>query len=547
MQRPHNNIARPLICIAAFLFIVILSSCARIDKTIDYSKDGIAAHGDTIVTASIADATTLIPIIAADSASHEICGLIYNGLIRYDKDLHITGELARQWHIEEGGRVITFYLRDDVRWHDGVPFTAYDVEFTYQRLIDDKTRTPYAGDFKKIESLEILDPHTVKVKYTEAFSPALASWGMLIIPRHILENEDLNTTRYSRSPIGTGPYKFLSWKSGQRIDLIANDDYFDNRPYIGRYVYRIIPDPATMFLELQAQGVDFMNLTPLQYKRQTDNRFFENNYNKFRYPSFGYTYLGYNLNNEKFKDIRVRKALNLAVDKSEIIKGVLMGLGRVCTGPFVPESWAFNKQVLSDPYNPDMAVKMLREAGWYDSDRDGIIDKDGKAFEFTILINQGNDSRKYAAEIIQHQLALVGVRVKIQVMEWSVLITEFINKKRFEAVLMGWSLSRDPDCYDIWHSSKTREGEFNFISYNNRKVDQLLEKARRVFSQQQRSDAYHKIHQILYDEQPYMFLWVPDSLPIVHRRFKNIKPAPAGIGYNFKEWYVPADQQRFSS
>ena len=148
MQSSHNNYIRPLIYIAAFLFALPLSGCAVSDKGIDYSQDSAPDYGDAIVTASIADATTLIPIVASDSASHEICALIYNGLIRYDKDLNIIGELARSWDIKAGGREIIFYLREDVRWHDGMPFTAEDVFFTYQKLIDPDVRTPYGGDFK---------------------------------------------------------------------------------------------------------------------------------------------------------------------------------------------------------------------------------------------------------------------------------------------------------------------------------------------------------------------------------------------------------------
>jgi peptide/nickel transport system substrate-binding protein len=541
----HNNYIKPLLYMAVFLFILSLAGCAKVGKSIDHSQDSAPVYGDTIVTASIADATTLIPIVASDSASHEICALIYNGLIRYDKDLNIIGELAKSWDIRAGGREMIFYLHENVKWHDGAPFTAEDVLFTYEKLIDPAVRTPYGGDFKKIESIEILDTYKVRVVYKEPFAPALSSWGMPIIPKHLLENEDLNTTRYSRFPIGTGPYKFTRWQSGQRVDLKANEYYFKGRPYIDRYIYRIIPDISTMFLELQAEGVDFMGLTPLQYERQTENEFFKTHYNKFRYPSFGYTYLGYNLLNDKFKDKKVRKALNMAVNKQELIDGVLMGLGRICTGPFVPESWAFNEAIVPDTYDLEGAKRLLAKAGWSDTNADGIIDKNGMPFEFTILINQGNDSRKYAAEIIQHQLSRAGIRVKIQVMEWSVLLTEFINKKRFEAVLMGWGLSRDPDCYDIWHSSKTREGEFNFISYKNTEVDRLLEQGRRVFDQKKRARVYNKIHSMLYDEQPYMFLWVADNLPIVHKRFKNIKPAPAGIGYNFIEWYVPDGQRKY--
>jgi len=541
MTKVHFIIG-PLIFSAALLFV---TGCGVVRSKIDYTQRGSPSYGDAIVDGSTADANTLIPFVASDSASHTICDLVYNGLVKYDKDLNLIGSLAESWEIKKNGLVIIFHLRKDVRWHDGVPFTASDVEFTYKRLIDPDVRTPYSGDFLKIKSLEVRNNYTVRVTYKEPFAPALASWGMSIIPRHLLENEDLNTTSYGQNPVGTGPYKFHRWKTAQRIDLVTNEDYFEGPPYIERYIYRIIPDSDTMFLELQAEGVDTMGLTPLQYHRQTNNDFFTTHYNKFRYPSFGYTYLGYNLLDNKFKDKRVRQALNLAVDKQEILDGILMGLGRVCTGPFVPEAWAYNKDVSPAAYDPQQAKELLLESGWQDSDQDGWIDKDDERFEFTIMTNQGNDQRRRAAEIIQHRLKEIGIKVKIQILEWSVFL-EFINKKKFESILIGWNLSRDPDCYDIWHSSKTKPGEFNFISYENAEVDNLLDKGRRTFDQQERAKIYNKIHEILYNEQPYMFLWVPDSLPIVHKRFKGIEPTAAGIGHNFIKWYAPTRQQRYS-
>jgi len=542
MQIMRNSYIRPLVISAVLLFSF---GCRARILNVDYSQPGEPFYGDAIVAGSIGDASTLIPIVASDSASHEICGLVYNGLLEYDKDLNLIGDLADRWQIEDDGKTIIFYLRDDVRWHDGEPFTAYDVEFTYKKIIDPNVMTPYSGDFLKVSDFEVIDNYTVKIRYDEPFSPALSSWTMWIMPRHILRAEDLNTTTYGRSPIGTGPYRFKRWKSGERIDLLANRDYFKGAPYIGRYIYRIIPDNATIFLELQAEGVDTMGLAPLQYRRQTSNEFFKSHYNRFRYPAFGYTYLGYNLNDEKFKDKRVRRALNLAIDKGELIDGALMGLGRVCTGPFVPESWAYNKNIKIDSYDLNESKRLLKEAGWEDTDGDGWLDKNNEVFRFTIITNQGNDQRRRAAEIIQRRFKDIGIDVKIKIFEWSVFIAEVINKKRFETILLGWGLSRDPDCYDIWHSSKTKEGEFNFISYQNREVDNLLEKGRRIFDQAERARIYNKIHKILYDEQPYMFLWVADSLPIVHKRFKNIEVAPSGISYNFIKWYVPKKQQRY--
>ena len=406
-------------------------------------------------------------------------------------------------------------------------------------------RTPYSGDFDRILKLETPDEFTVKVTYKEPFAPGLPSWGMWIMPEHILKNEDLNNTVFSRHPIGTGPYKFKSWRTGEKIELVSNHGYFEGRPRIDRYIYRVIPDDATIFLELQTLGVDLATLSPLQYARQTGNNFFKERYKKFKYPSFGFTYMAYNLSDPKFGDCRVRQAMNCAVNKQEIVDTIFFGLGRVTTGPYMMDSWAYNKDVLPAPYDLSKAKALLRDAGWVDEDLDGWLEKLGNEFEFTLIVNQGNAERLRCAEMIQGYLKDVGIRMKIRVLEWSALINEFINKKRFEAVLMGWFLSRDPDNYDIWHSSKTRPGEFNFISYNNPEVDRLLEEGRRTFDQPRREEIYHRIHEIIYEEQPYMFLYAGQTLPIVNKRFKNVEASPIGIGYNFIKWYVPRGEQRY--
>jgi peptide/nickel transport system substrate-binding protein len=504
-------------------------------------------YGDAIVLGSIADARTLVPILASDSASADICAMVFNGLVKYDKDINLAPDLAESWEIKEDGLVIIFHLKKNVLWHDGHPFTSRDVEFTYKKLIDPNVKTPYSGDFERIKSLEVLDDYTIKITYKEPFAPALSSWGMPIIPKHLLEKEDLNNTKFTRHPIGTGPYKFKSWKTQEKIELVSNHNYFEKRPYIDRYIYRIIPDESTIFLELQTQGLDSAGLSPLQFIRQTDSEFFKKYYRKFRLTSFGYTYLGYNLNDPKFKDKRVRQALNYAVDKQEIIDMVLLGLGKIATGPFMPESWGYNKEVIPVDFNPQKARELLKEAGWQDSNHDGWLDERGENFEFTILVNQGNEERLKVAQIIQRRLNDVGIKVKIKVLEWSVFLTEFIDKKNFEAVLLGWSLGRDPDNYDIWHSSKTKEGEFNFIGYKNEEVDRLLVEARRIFDQEKRKAYYHRIHSIIYDEQPYMFLYIPDILSILHSRFQGVKPAPIGISYNFIDWWVPKGQQRYKN
>ncbi|MBN2373669.1 peptide-binding protein [bacterium] len=486
-------------------------------------------------------------MLASDSASAEIAGLVHNGLVKYDKDIKVVGDLAESWEISEDGLVITFYLRRGVKWHDGEPFTSHDCLFTYQKMIDSNIATPYSQDFLRVKDAHVLDDYTFQVRYDEPFAPALVSWGMGIIPRHLMEKEDLNTTDYNRNPVGTGPYRFKEWVTGQRIVLEAFDDYFEGRPHIDQFIYRVIPDTATMFLELKAEGIDYMNLNPVQYERQTETPFFKERFQKFRYPAFGYTYMGYNLNDPKFFDRRVRQALTYAIDREGMIRGVLLGLGQVCTGPFPPESWAYNPDVMKYPYDPEKAKDLLADAGWKDADGDGILDKDGASFAFTLLTNQGNEQREKCAQIIQQNLKEIGIVVKINILEWQALLHNFIDQRKFEAIILGWGLSRDPDLYDIWHSSKTAPQEFNFVSYKNFEVDRLIVEGIRTFDIEERKRIYYKLHEILAEDQPYTFLYVADALPVVHRRFRGIKKAPIGIWYDFIKWYVPEHEQRYTT
>ena len=530
-----------------FLMVIAMgTACKREDVPSAEKMAAEPAYGDTIVVGSIGDASNLIPLLASDSASHDIAGLVYNGLVRYDKNLNLEGELAESWEVSKDGLVITFHLRKGVKWHDGAEFTAADVMYTYKVTIDPKTPTAYSGDFLMVKKAEILDKYTFRATYAKPFAPALASWGSAILPKHLLEGKDIAKSELARHPIGTGAYKFVEWKTGEKIVLEANPEYWEGKPYIERYVYRIIPDQATMFLELKSGGIDYTGLTPLQFARQTEFAEFKKNFNRYRYLAFAYTYLGYNFTNPLFQDKRVRKAISYAIDKQELVDGVLLGLGKVATGPYKPGTWVYNDKVERYDFNPQKARELLAEAGWKDTNGDGMLEKDGKPFEFTIMTNQGNESRAKTVEIIQKKLKEIGVTVKPRVMEWASFLQR-IDKKDFEAVVLGWTIGQDPDLFDIWHSSKTQPKELNFISYKNPEVDELLVNARETFSQEERKKYYHRIQEILADDAPYTFLYVPDALPVVSFRFHGIEPAPAGVMHNFIKWYVPKGEQKYIS
>jgi peptide/nickel transport system substrate-binding protein len=532
-----------LLFISALLAVACNS--APTTESSNNRADKEPAYGDIIVHGDIGDASNLIPLLASDKPSHDIAGLVYNGLIKYDKNMNIVGDLAESWDISESGLMITFHLRKGVKWHDGRSFTAADVLYTYQVTIDPKTPTAYAGDFLKVKKAEVLDDYTFRITYDKPFAPALISWGSSILPKHLLSGIDITRSPLTRHPIGTGPYKFKEWVAGQKIVLISNHDYFEGRPYIDGYITRIIPDMATLFLELRGQGIDISGLSPLQYTRQTENKLFRNNFNKYRYLSFAYTYLGYNLKNQLFTDKRVRQAISYAINKEAIISGVLLGLGKPATGPFKPGTWAYNGNVKIYNFNQPKARELLREAGWKDINGDGVLEKDGKPFVFEIVTNQGNETRQKCAEIIQRQLAEVGITVKIRILEWAAFVNDFITKRRFDAVIMGWTIPPDPDAYDVWHSSKTAPEELNFISYKNTEADEMLERGRSTFDQQERKKYYDRFQEILAEDQPYTFLYVPDELIIINKRFRGIEPAPIGLDYNFIKWYVPKDEQKF--
>jgi peptide/nickel transport system substrate-binding protein len=311
-------------------------------------------------------------------------------------------------------------------------------------------------------------------------------------------------------------------------------------------VYRIIPDPATTFLELKARNIDMAGITPIQYRRQTDYPAFRKNFNKYRYLANGYAYLGFNLLDTRFQDKRVRQAMSYAINKQEIIEGVLLGLGQEAVGPYKPGTWWYKANVKTYPFDPDRAKALLAEAGWKDRNGDGILVRDGQPFSFTIRTNQGNQVRQQTAEIIQRRLRAVGIDVKIHIVEWAAFINQFIRKKDYEAIILGWGLGLDPDQYDIWHSSKTGPDELNHISYKNPKVDELLEAGRRTFDEAKRKAIYGELQDIMADELPVVFLYVPDALQVVSSRVRGIEPAPAGISYNFIKWYVPANLQRYT-
>jgi peptide/nickel transport system substrate-binding protein len=544
---------RPLLVWAAGLGLATACNGPIENRADDTVAAGPPAYGDTFIQASIGDIGGLIPSLTSDQSSHEVGGLIYDGLVKQDKDLNLAPAMAQSWTYSPNCLELTFKLRHDVKWHDDYPFTADDVVFTYEAMINPKTPAPFKEGFLLVKEAKALDPYTVRIRYDKPYARAVETWGTTMLPKHLLQSfADAGTMRESpqnSQPVGTGPYRFQEWKPGEKVVLVANPDYYEGRPYLSRIVYRVIPSQATIFLELKANGVDYVNsLTGIQYKRQTEYPAFRKAYHKYRYPGDNYTFLGFNLKDPRFADRRVRQAFAHAIDKRELIDGVRLGLATEANGPMRPGTWAYTDDVKRYEYDPAKAKALLAEAGWKDRDGDGVVkDRDGKPFTLTIRTNQGNDERKKIAEIVQQRLKDIGIHADIQLIEWAAFIKEFIKPRRFEVVVLGLGTGSDPDQYVVWHSSQRGPDQMNRTGYANEEVDRLLEAGRASCVQKERVQYYRRIQEILAEDLPMIFLFYRDSLPVVSARIHGVSPAPAGILYNFDEWYVPKAQQRYTS
>lgn len=500
--------------------------------------------GDRIIFGTIGEASNLIPYLSTDSASHEIADLIFVAPLRYDKDLNPEPWAAESWVIEEDGKKMRFTLKKGILWEDGTELTSADMEYTWKVVTDPATASPYAEDFLQVRKFEVIDKYTFEVTYDSFVARAVASWMSPILPKHILENQNIRNTPFSRHPIGAGAYRLKDWQAGSSITLSASETYFEGKPQIAEVVYRIIPDDATMFMETRAGRLDVMNLNPLQYLRQTNSSFWNEQYVKYRYLASVYIFLGFNLEHPFFSDVRVRRAISLAINRDDLVSGALLGQGVAAVGPFKPGSWAHHPTLKPIVQDRQEACRLLEEAG-FKKGENGLYQKDGKELAFTILVNQGNEQRILTATLIQEQLSHIGVKAKLRTVEWAAFIREFVNKGLFDAVILGWTITQDPDIFQIWHSSHAHDGGLNFIHYRNAEVDKILEEARSTPDRETRANLYGKLQEILHAEQPYCFLFVPYALPIVQKRFHGIEPALAGIMYNFEKWYVPRNLQKY--
>ncbi len=543
-----KKIALALIFIVALVVFFNLRKPEKTDSQtsvrnskIDYTHP---ASGDWLIRHLPAEPSTLNPILVTDVYGSQIDGDIFDSLIRRNpKTLEFEPQLASSWEISSDHLVYTFHLRKNVFWHDGIQFTANDVKFSYDKIMDPKVdAAPLRNYYRDIKKVEVLDRFTVRFTYSQPYFRALEFCGGLpIVPEHVFGSGDFNQHPFGRAPIGTGPFKFVKWDTGKEIVLERNEKYWGKKPYLNRIVYKIITDNTVAFQVLKQGGLDLMSLRPIQWVKQTRSKRFKKRFKKLKYFLPSYNYIGWNMRRVYFKDRRVRKALTMLVDRRGILKDILYNLGVIVTGPFYINSPAYDKSIKPYPYDPARAEKLLAEAGWIDHDGDGIRDKDGTKFSFEFLISAGSKFAEQLSTILKESLKKHGIAMTIRRLEWAVFIQQ-IDDRQFDACTLGWSMGWESDPYQIWHSSQSKKGS-NFVGFVNKEADEIIEKARREFDPRKRNEMYHRFHRIIHEEQPYTFLFTMNALVAVDRRFQNVKVYPMGL--EPREWWVPVALQRY--
>ncbi len=490
----------------------------------------------------------------------------------YEHPERFAPKLAERWEISDDKLVYTIHLRPGILWHDfkdpvtgkewkDVEVTADDFKF-YVDVVknEDVDCAPQRVYLSDLEKVEVLSKYDFKVRWSKRyFLSQSMTLGLQPLPRHFYHaydgpfdgkkfNDDFERNKLI---VGCGPYRFDRWDSGQRIVLTRWEKYFGAKfgvaPPIKTIVFELINHPNTQFQALLSNDIDRMTLTPEQWATRTDIPEFDEKspafkIRKYKYPARSYFYIGYNYKNPLFQDKRIRQALTHLVDRERILKDVYYGLGRVINGNAFIDSPYYDKTLKPYPFSVEKSRELFKEAGWTDSDGDGVLDKDGKKFEFTILGVTPHPIQEKMLPIIKEDMEKAGVLMNIVKLEWSVYVQR-LEKKNFEVCTLGWALSFEDDPYQLWHSSQADlESSSNHIGFKNKRVDEIIEELRGCFDLERRFTLYHEFERILYDEQPYTFLFTPDSLQAINKRYRNVRLFP-GLGIPSAIMWIPTADQ----
>lgn len=494
------------------------------------NSGGTATKTDpkTIVLGVENESDKVNPIFADEH--DDAIALIFSGLVRYDEKNEPIPDMATNWDVSSDKLTYTFHLKNNIKWHDGQPFTAEDVKFTIESALNPKNNSSIRDRFEEIKEVQVLDPYTVKIVLKTPFPLLVNVMSTGMLPKHILEGKDINNDAFNSAPIGTGPFKFVEWKKGQYMKFAANKDFYRAAPKMENAILKYLPDQNSRAVQLETGEIDVALIDPMEIERINKNK----NLTVNRMVTADYRVLMYNRINPLWDDVRVRQALNYAVDRQALVNGVLLGWGKPAYGP-LQLSWANNPDVNQYTMDLEKAKKLLAEAGWTPG-ADGILQKDGKRFSFKLTTFVTDPVRVSLVNALSTQFKQIGVEA----------IPDPKEKGSFkigetDTFLLGWGSPFDPDddTYRIFHSSQMDMN--NYEHYKNAKVDQLLLAARQTDVRNERTKLYGDFQVELANDPAFNFLTYLDVALVTAKNVQGVKARTlghhgAGYMWNLEEW-----------
>ncbi len=493
----------------------------------------------TLVIGTRVEPRTLNPIAITASEGHQIAGLVFLKLLEEQDDfLSFKPQLAESWTRSDDGLDVTFVLRGDARWSDGQPVTAGDVRFTWELETDTTVAWPSASIKSKIRDVEVKNPRTVVFHFRERYLYQLmdANDGV-ILPRHLLADiprSDVKAAAFGRLPVGCGPYRVSKWEAGQYIELEANPRYYGPTPHVTTVLFKFVPDAVTLLNQLKAGEIDLLESVQVGDLESLKKR--RPDVVVYTVPSRRMSFIAWNLARPPFDDREIRRALTMAIDRQEIIRTVWGGYANECTSPIVPLLWAFDASIEPLPCDPDAARAAFAARGYEDHDGDGVLDRGGEPLHIELLVNDAQN-RIDVVTLVQAQLKRVGVDVDLRVMEYGTYIDR-IMATDFDGAFIEWKVQTRVDLTSLFHTRSMRPKGFNFVSYSNPDVDAVIDEALSVPDMEHARPLWNRAQRLIYDDQPYTFLAVPQELTAVDGRFSNIHPSAISFFVNLPEWTV---------
>lgn len=496
------------------------------------------------------------PILAYTESDKRVCDVVFEGLVRLKDDLKPGPGLAEKWEISPDGREIVFHLRDGLKWHDGQPVTAEDVEFTIWSILHPRYQGPLYPDFEDIEGavefhkgerasiqgVKVINSSTIAIRTRRPYSPILMRLTVGILPRHLLGTippERLPQSGFNSNPIGCGPFVLVHYEPERYIELRGFDGYCLGKPFLEKLIFRVIRerDLASAF---EWGDVDVATLE-LPYDRSEAEAVLSRirsipGTRIMNLASAAYQYIGLNLDFDLFKDKSVRQALMYGINRTEMAQAEFLGFARPLNGPF-PSCFRFGNtsQMNEYQFDPSMASLLLAEAGWLDSDGDGVLEKGGKEFRFT-LSYPADDLRRRLAERVQKNLGAIGVAVALDELKFQELQARVFDERNFEAFVVGIRLPNGLDQRDMWHSSRVSPMGWNAVGYRNPASDQLLDMAVGTLDDRAMEEIYDRWQRLINEELPSLFLVEEDGVLVVRTSARGVNPIPFDLTWNVHEW-----------